>query len=116
MGIKIDTKSAIKDFDNYDRKTQRKLNKTLDTYSKLIRSTQWSILRNKVIKWTGNLANSITIDKKENEREIGPKGVVYANWIEYGGRGGFSGYHYMRDSLKQYKGKYFKQIKKDIEK
>ncbi len=115
MGIKIDTESAIKDFKDYDIKTQTKMDHTLDTYANLIRSSQWSILRNKVIKWTGVLANSIKVTRRKGVREIGPQGVVYAKWIEYGG-GSFPGYHYMEESLNKHKNSFTQKLKKDIEK
>jgi len=113
MDIKIGNKSASSHFRNFESRLKIKTDKTMGTYANLIRASQWSILRNKVKEWTGNLANSIIVTKTLKGRYIGPKGVVYSRWIEYGG-GVFSGYHYIRDSIKKYETSYINQLKKDI--
>lgn len=113
--MKLNTTEAIRDFKNYDRKTDKRFDRTLDKTANQLRSTQYGILRQKVIKWTGKLANSIKVDKKGKKRSIGPEGIKYASWIESGGKYGFFGYKYIMKSMKKHKRPFEKNLKKDIE-
>jgi hypothetical protein len=114
----INLKEVIGDFRKYDKKVQDGLYDALQEAAVKIQSKQVGILRAKVIRWTGNLASSIDIKKPDKlTLTIGPDTgrAVYAAWIEYGGRGGFKGYRYVRDSIKGVKPKLTAAIKRIID-
>ena len=102
-------------FTDYSRKVHRKLKAVMNTYAQLIEGTQVKTLHNKVKKWTGNLASSISITGSDFYKEIAPDTarVKYAQWIESGGRGGFMGYWYVKGSVDRYRNK-FEQAIKDV--
>lgn len=113
--IKLDINKILKDFKTSENKLNNKLEASLDMSANLMRATQWSILRSRVITWTGNLANSIEVKKTGRfSREIGPVGVIYDKWIEYGGKGNFFGYHYVGKSFKKHHQNFVKRIKNDV--
>ena len=117
MGLTLDVRSAVGDFDRYDQKTQQRFGRTLLTTAMLVESTQKAILRNRVKKWTGRLASTISISKGDRfTRLVGPDvaRAAYAAWIEWGG-GKFKGYHYVRDSVKKHRKGFINRLKKDIE-
>ena len=114
----VNMKEVIGDFEKYDEKVQNGIKGAMQEAAVNIQSKQVGILRAKVIKWTGNLASSIDVKRPDDlTREIGPdtRKAVYAAWIEYGGRGGFTGYHYVRDSIKGVKPKLIAAVKRIIE-
>lgn len=118
MGLTLNVQEVVGDFTKYDVTTQSRMGKTLATVSMLMSRHQKATLRSRVIKWTGRLASSISITKGGRlTKEIGPDAnrVKYANWIEYGGRGGFTGYHYVRASINRYRKEFVSRLKQDIE-
>ncbi len=113
--VKVNTKefarNLAKFFDTVEKKNQQAVSNTADE----IANTQYAILLANVKQWTGNLANSITINLKKNSAEIGPDFIKapYAGWIE-DGRGkisSFLGYHYMRDSIRKSQMTFIQRIK-----
>jgi hypothetical protein len=125
----LNAKEAIGDFRKYDAKTQKRFKATLATFAQTAAGEMKGHLRSKVKNWRGHLGGSIVPEKKENgwEYDVGPDAnksseagrVVYAWFIEEGAPPGmnnsFKGYHYVRDGLKAIKDRFFKALKKDIE-
>lgn len=122
-GITLNVKSAIGDFRKYDKATQQRFARTLGGFAFNVKDKQHSILKKGVLgnptgKWTGRLAGSLSPEKQNKFTwAIGTDDsrVSYASWIEDGGRGGFKGYHYIRNSLKGIKSKLTAALKKDID-
>jgi len=113
----LDTKKAIGDFRQYDKDTQKAFRRTLREFAGQISARQKEILRAKVIDRTPWLELTVAPDRKKWWHYlIGPdtEKAVYAEWIETGGRGGFKGYHYVRDSVKGMMPKLTKALKQDI--
>lgn len=118
----INAKEVVGDFNRHDKKVQGEIIEVLTSSALEIERTAKRILKVNVIEWTGNLATSIITEAPGKlTRHIGPdpdRGnprAVYAEWIEEGGRGGFSGYHYMRDSFRRVKPKFISRLKKAVE-
>jgi hypothetical protein len=122
MGLKIiNAQQVIGDFRKYDKKTQQRFERTMRTYAKLIEGEQVSVLMKKVVKWTGWLAGTVSVEKVGNlTYEIGPdtSRAKYAKWIEDGttrGRTNFKGYHYVKESVNKFRTRLENQLKRDIE-
>ena len=113
----VNLQEVIGDFRTYDKKTQQRIEDVMMDGAQQIRQNQVDKLRAKVVKWTGNLASSVFIEKRGKSWITGPneKRAVYALWIEYGGKGGFTGYKYVRDSIKGIKPKLDAAINKAIQ-
>ena len=117
MGLTLNTKEAIRDFQSYDRKTQQEFEKALKVYSMLMSSSQGSWLRRNVKQWTGFLGGSIAPKRKNKTTYwIGPilYRVIYDWFIERGGRG-FGGYHYVQYSIDKHRDAFNRRIKKIVE-
>lgn len=116
----LNTKEAIGDFNQYDKKTQGRMQRTLKAYALHTTGEQQAILKAKVKNPTGRLSSSIRPQKiNALNWEIGPNNIVYAWFIEAGAAPGqnnsFKGYHYVRDSLKRIKSKFIQALKRDVE-
>ena len=120
MGLEIvNARKVIKDFNDFDKATQKRFKDTLWEYAANISGQQILILRRKVKVWTGTLASTIEPTKYGSDGLtylIGPdiQKADYAEYVESGQRS-FAGYWYVRDSVKKYKGKFIKALKRDIE-
>ena len=101
------------DFDNYSKRVDRLNKKTQRKYAYLIMLKARNILREKVQKWTGRLANSIMIRNEGDDISVSPD-VPYDVWIEIGGKGGFTGYHYMEEAVDEYEEKYYDEINNNL--
>ena len=111
--MKIVNGNEVKaDFIKYSKKVNKKNDSTINKFSQLIMGTMIHILRNKVINWTGGLANSIKIEYIKNGATITPD-KPYANYIEHGG-GKFSGYKYVKGAVDKHKNKYITEIKNNL--
>ena len=113
MKLTLNTKQYEYDVKKYVKRSQRGLNRALDSGADKISANQKTILRRSVVEWSGELAGSIEINKKDSTRTISP-GTDYANWIERGGVGGFMGYHYIRDSIMRVSTYFNSKIKKAL--
>lgn len=102
------------DFQRYGNHTDTKNGRTIRKFGLKIINSARGILWKNVIKWTGNLANSIGITSISlNEVEVAPD-TEYDKWIEVGGRGGFKGYKYMSGALKKHKDAFLEEIKNNL--
>ena len=126
----VDIKSFIQDMNKYDAKTQKRFGHTLRAFADIVKTNQFNIIQRLKKKATagmtpsqlaklskGRLQGSLEPTKKNwFTYEIGPRRVVYAWWIEEGDPSTrFSGYHYVRDSLKGIERRITAQLKRDIE-
>ncbi len=115
--LTLDVKSAIKDFETYDKKVKARMSKTLTRTAVAMSREQYRWLRQRVKKWTGKLGGSISAKRVgKYTYEIGPNAarVIYAWFIE-AGYGTFAGYHYVQRSVNKYQKKFIDALKKDID-
>ncbi len=116
-GIKLDVKSAIGDFNSYEKKVQDAMKVTLTKSAVKMSRLQFSILRQRVKDWHGELGGSISPKKTGTySYEIGPdiSRVNYAGYVEYGTRF-FAGYHYVKRAFNIVAPKFIRALKNNIE-
>jgi hypothetical protein len=106
-------KEVQADFKNQDRHFHKEIAKSMRVIGNQIKASQKTILSQRVVNWTGALAKSIRSKPKRKSVEIGGT-IVYADFIEAGGRGGFMGYWYMKTSLSMNKAFIMNKLKKDM--
>ncbi len=116
-GIKLDVKSAIGDFNSYEKKVQAAMSVTLTKSAVKMSRLQFSILRQRVKKWTGKLGGTISPKKTGTySYEIGPdiSRANYAGFVEEGS-GSFAGYHYVKRAFNIVAPKFIRALKNNIE-
>lgn len=119
----LNVKDAVKDFDKYDAKVQKALTENLATQSWVLSGKQRNYLHGKVKanptgRWTGRIGSTFAAKKRDAlNYEIGPgERVAYAWWLEKGlPTSTFKGYHYVRETLKQFAKPFITSIKEIIE-
>ncbi len=115
MGIKV---KVTKSLDSYIKRTERRQQAAVVETARLVKNNQFRTLLINVKEWTGNLAGSISVFVAKYEALIGPNTAVadYAAKIEDGFPydTAFTGYHYVRNSLRQVQGKFISLIEKSI--
>ena len=123
-GFTIDVKSAIGDFQAYDKATQSRFVATLATTGGLVATNQWYYLKSKAKTWTNRIGSTFGASEvKDMTTFVGPSDrVAYAWFLEEGAsttqqaRGNmFAGYHYVRNTLKKWERRLIVRLKKDIQ-
>ena len=113
------TLKVSKSLDSYITQVPTRQERVLDEAAIIVEKNQFRRLLTLVKNWTGNLGNSINTVSSKRERRVGPNQSIapYAGKIEdgYPYDTAFTGYHYVRDSLRGVQLKFNNLIRRSLE-